>query len=107
MSMGRSAWTEARTAITLLLTDIEGPLRDNMGLRKSAVIPMVRVCPEDVPVILHHSCSQYLPFAMKADVTLHMPANIGDYTDFYASKEHASNCGSILRGVGKELNENW
>ena len=44
---------------------------------------------------------------MQADVDLHMPVNIGDYTDFYASKEHATNCGEILRGKGNELNENW
>ena len=48
-----------------------------------------------------------LPADLKADVTLHMPANIGDYTDFYASKEHASNCGEMYRGKGNELNENW
>ena len=44
---------------------------------------------------------------LKADVTLHMPANIGDYTDFYASREHATNCGEMFRGKGNELNENW
>ena len=36
-----------------------------------------------------------------------MPADIGDYTDFYASKEHASNCGTMFRGKGNELNANW
>ncbi|DBA76455.1 hypothetical protein WJX79_006618 [Trebouxia sp. C0005] len=82
MSMGRGAWTEARTTLTRLLSDSEGALRDNEQLRKEAVIPL-------------------------ADVTLYMPANIGDYTDFYASKEHASNCGTMFRGKGNELNANW
>ena len=44
---------------------------------------------------------------MQTDVDLHMPVDVGDYTDFYASKEHATNCGEILRGKGNELNENW
>lgn len=37
-----------------------------------------------------------------------MPAVIGDYTDFFSSKEHAVNCGTIFRG-GKEdaLPPNW
>lgn len=32
-----------------------------------------------------------------SDVTMHMPAEIGDYTDFYASVEHATNVGSMFR----------
>ena len=44
MSMGKSAWTEARTTITRLLTDVEGPLRDNEQLRKTAIIPLVSFC---------------------------------------------------------------
>lgn len=36
-----------------------------------------------------------------------MPVNCGDYTDFYASKEHASNIGKMLRDPSKPLNPNW
>ena len=32
-----------------------------------------------------------------ADVTMHLPATIGDYTDFYASVHHATNVGSMFR----------
>ena len=38
---------------------------------------------------------------------MHLPAAIGDYTDFYASYEHARNCGEMFRGKGNELNPNW
>jgi len=38
---------------------------------------------------------------------MHLPAAIGDYTDFYASKEHATNVGRMFRGPGSELNPNW
>ena len=36
-----------------------------------------------------------------------LPAKIGDYTDFYASKEHASNVGSMWRGKENALMPNW
>ena len=42
-----------------------------------------------------------------ADVQMHVPANIGDYTDFYSSRSHAFNVGSIIRGPANALNENW
>ena len=32
-----------------------------------------------------------------SEATLHVPAQIGDYTDFYASIEHATNVGSMFR----------
>jgi fumarylacetoacetase len=32
-----------------------------------------------------------------ADVTLHLPIEVGDYVDFYASLDHASNVGRIFR----------
>ena len=41
------------------------------------------------------------------DVVNHLPAEIGDYTDFYSSRSHAFNVGSIIRGPANALNENW
>ena len=41
------------------------------------------------------------------EVTMHLPALIGDYTDFYLSREHATNCGTMLRGTQNALNPNW
>ena len=38
---------------------------------------------------------------------MQLPAHIGDYTDFYASKEHASHVGEMFRGRGNELQPNW
>ena len=38
---------------------------------------------------------------------MHLPAAIGDYTDFYSSREHASNVGEMFRGKGNELQPNW
>ena len=36
-----------------------------------------------------------------------LPADIGDYTDFYSSREHASNVGTMFRGPDKALLPNW
>jgi len=36
-----------------------------------------------------------------------MPAKIGDYTDFYSSREHATNVGIMFRGVDNALQPNW
>lgn len=40
-------------------------------------------------------------------VTLHLPANIGDYTDFYSSIDHATNVGTMFRGKDNALMPNW
>ncbi|MFW6183939.1 MAG: fumarylacetoacetase, partial [Chloroflexota bacterium] len=40
-------------------------------------------------------------------VTMHLPATIGDYTDFYSSRHHASNVGRMFRGEENPLLPNW
>ncbi len=41
------------------------------------------------------------------DVTLHLPIKIGDYTDFYSSREHATNVGIMFRDPANALLPNW
>ena len=41
-----------------------------------------------------------------ADVQLHMPLLVSEYTDFYAGRQHAANMGAILRG-SPDLPANW
>lgn len=41
------------------------------------------------------------------DVEMLLPVEVGDYTDFYSSKNHAFNMGAILRGVENALQPNW
>jgi fumarylacetoacetase len=43
----------------------------------------------------------------QADVQMHVPIVIGDYTDFYSSKEHATNVGAIFRDKENALPPNW
>lgn len=38
---------------------------------------------------------------------LHLPVAIGDYTDFYASRDHATNVGTMFRGADQALMPNW
>ncbi|OKJ69982.1 fumarylacetoacetase [Streptomyces sp. CB02460] len=42
-----------------------------------------------------------------ADVTLHLPFEVGDYVDYYASVDHATNVGRIFRPDGDALMPNW
>jgi len=41
------------------------------------------------------------------DVVMQLPARIGDYTDFYSSKNHAYNLGVMFRGKENALQPNW
>ena len=41
------------------------------------------------------------------EVEMQLPVSIGDYTDFYASKEHATNVGSLFRDPKNALLPNW
>ena len=82
MALGRPTWREAQTVITRLLNADEPTLRDNIALRDAALIPQVAV-------------------------EMLLPAEIGDYTDFYSSRDHATNVGAMLRGPENALMPNW
>lgn len=82
MALGKPAWTEARDTIISLLSNDTPTLRDDSGLRASAVLPI-------------------------ADVIMQMPAQIGDYTDFYSSINHATNIGTLFRDPKNALLPNW
>ena len=65
------------------------------------------------PTYTLFACLQYdealrsAAFIPMKQVTMHLPAHIGDYTDFYSSKEHATNVGIMFRGKDNALNPNW
>ncbi len=42
-----------------------------------------------------------------SDVQMHLPVEIGDYTDFYSSREHATNVGTMFRDPNNALLPNW
>ena len=41
------------------------------------------------------------------DVTMHLPFEVADYVDFYASEQHATNLGRMFRPDGDALLPNW
>eukprot|EP00741_Cyanophora_paradoxa_P012607 tig00020614_g12182.t1 len=82
MALGRPAWKEARATITRLLSSDCPTLRDNAALRARALVPL-------------------------SEAAMQLPAAIGDYTDFYSSREHATNVGIMFRGKDNALQPNW
>jgi fumarylacetoacetase len=65
-----------------LLRDDEPRLRDDESLRREALVP-------------------------RGEAELLLPVEIGDYTDFYSSREHATNVGALFRGPENALPPNW
>ena len=61
------------------------------------------------------SCSPTRPTATASrphlvpvdDVTMHLPFEVADYVDFYASEHHATNVGRIFRPDSEPLTPNW
>jgi fumarylacetoacetase len=82
MALGPKVWSRTRARISELLRHDNPELRDNDELRRNALVPM-------------------------ADVKLHMPIEVAGYTDFYSSKEHATNVGVMFRGKDNALQPNW
>lgn len=79
---GRDNWTKARTTIQTLLSSDNDTLRDNTDLQKKALFK-------------------------QADVTMHLPVHVPGFTDFYSSKEHATNVGTMFRDPSNALMPNW
>lgn len=52
----------------------------------------------------HHVRQALVPMT---DAQMLMPVNVGDYTDFYSSIEHATNVGKMFRDPANALLPNW
>jgi fumarylacetoacetase len=52
----------------------------------------------------HHAEQVLIP---NKSVIMLMPVKIGDYTDFYSSREHATNVGTMFRDPNNALLPNW
>ena len=42
-----------------------------------------------------------------SEATMHMPVEVGDYTDYYSSEDHARNVGKMFRDPENALLPNW
>ncbi|KUM77305.1 fumarylacetoacetase [Streptomyces griseorubiginosus] len=77
LAAGRTAWSDVRRALTAWVT--------------------VPAHQEVIADFLHPLSS----------VELHLPFEVADYVDFYASENHARNVGQIFRPDGEALTPNW
>ncbi|MEV4330424.1 fumarylacetoacetase [Streptomyces sp. NPDC049597] len=77
LAAGRTAWRDVRRALTAWVT-----------------VPAHR---PDIEPLLHPLDA----------VTMHLPYEVADYVDFYASEHHATNVGRIFRPDGDALTPNW
>jgi fumarylacetoacetase len=82
IALGKEVTRAVRDRISDLLKKDNAELRDNAANRK--------ICLFDIK-----------------DVKMLIPVKIGDYTDFYSSKEHATNVGSMFRDPKNALLPNW
>lgn len=79
---GRENWTITRRTVQKLLSADNEIIRDNEAIRRKALLNQV-------------------------DITLHLPLQVPGYTDFYSSKEHATNVGTMFRDPNNALLPNW
>lgn len=82
MGLGRPVWQDVRRRLQHLLSAETDTLRDNEAVRDAA-------------------------FHRREAVEMLLPVTIGDYTDFYSSREHATNVGTMFRGKENALQPNW
>ncbi|MEV7416838.1 fumarylacetoacetase [Streptomyces sp. NPDC089919] len=77
LAAGRTTWSAVRAELTAWVTE---------PAHRAAVEPLL------VPLDA---------------VTMHLPYEVADYVDFYASEHHATNVGKIFRPDGDALTPNW
>lgn len=82
MKKGKLAVRGLRNRISELLLDSSTSLQNN---------------PSQIEQVLH----------LISAVEVSMPVEIGDYTDFYSSREHATNVGMMFRDPANALLPNW
>ena len=82
ISDGKKTWRLVRNRLAELFDETNPTLRDNKNHREVVIFKV-----EDIEMLL--------------------PVQIGDYTDFYSSKEHATNVGKMFRDPENALLPNW
>jgi fumarylacetoacetase len=82
MALGPKVWSQTRGKISELLRHDVAILRDDKALCEAALVARIRA-------------------------TLHLPIEVTGFTDFYSSREHASNVGKMFRPQGEPLMPNW
>lgn len=92
MECDKRVWTGVRNRLISLFTS-------NNNSEEGRIVPDSRLH-ENIPL-------QKLAMHPLRTTQCHLPATIGDYTDFYSSREHATNVGIMFRGKDNALQPNW
>jgi fumarylacetoacetase len=71
---------------------------------RNRISKLLRSDVQDLQKNEHHVAQVLIPLDQ---VVMCMPIQIGDYTDFYSSKEHANNVGMMFRDPANALLPNW
>ena len=82
IGLGKEMTNSVREKVGNLLDVENSVLRDNLKCKEAILVPM-------------------------SDAKMLMPVKVGDYTDFYSSKEHATNVGTMFRDPKNALLPNW
>ncbi len=82
ISDGKKTWRLVRNRIAEVFDKNNPELQENQAHRKTVLFDM-------------------------DEIEMQLPVQIGDYTDFYSSKEHATNVGSMFRDPENALLPNW
>ncbi|ANA35941.1 hypothetical protein R82526_02708 [Ralstonia mannitolilytica] len=82
IALGKPVWAETRKKLQALFSVADTHVRDNTTLHARALVP-------------------------QAHAVMHLPIDIPGYTDFYSSKEHATNVGRMFRDPENALLPNW
>lgn len=97
------AAAEARGLLDADGTFTQGQLNGFMALGRSRW-DRVRA---RLTALLAEDGDRAVPLVAMADATLHLPIRVTEYTDFYASRNHAFNVGVLFRGSENALPPQW
>ncbi len=61
----------------------------------------------DCPLLRDHPSARARALISRSDLSIRMPLDVPGYTDFYSSREHATNVGSMFRDPKNALLPNW
>ncbi len=82
MALGPAVWSPTRARLFEILSADHPTLRDDAPLRAATLVP-------------------------RAGAAMRMPFRVAAFSDFYSSRQHATNAGRILRGDAAALAPNW
>lgn len=103
LELGKEHWISVRKALRTALLAYNPLNHDSpkqLRLVPMVCLPSLRWQCTPFNAVTTAGCSQ-------EEVSMLLPVAIGNYTDFYCSKEHATNVGTMFRGRDNALNPNW